>query len=398
MSNSTESSPVVNQQTVSPSKEQTYEIIAHAVPITTVHPQSSKKKKTKSSKKEKLSQVSEIYPPSASITVPKSKGKKSKRYVVPRQALTMHELYIMENPFQPNVESKVDASVKDFVVLNVEASVKASGTDLENPKNSENLGGSVLKSCENLNADVGASAKAKIDSVVESLKETVPETDVVPDVDTSLAQENMEDKTIPETPEHVTTSENVKSPDKLMTGNVENLSEEHTVVNSQSYESMKIVSSNNEDDLFADKNVNADMNVVDVDDLVSKERSIEKTHVPSIEKRLRSRSGKVVSSASEPVKTTKAAKKSSLKPVLYGPKKTWSKGVPSTKPKKKNLKRKEASSSDSEYDVEPDAATTAGTSRKSIGGKKVLLSVPTTPIDNISFHFEDHVSKWKYVY
>ncbi|MCI47333.1 hypothetical protein A2U01_0068574, partial [Trifolium medium] len=74
----------------------------------------------------------------------------------------MHEFYIKENPFQPNVESKVDASVKDSVVLNVEASVKASGTlDLENPKNSKNLGESVLKSCENLNADVGASAKAK---------------------------------------------------------------------------------------------------------------------------------------------------------------------------------------------------------------------------------------------
>ncbi|MCH99358.1 hypothetical protein A2U01_0020370, partial [Trifolium medium] len=50
----------------------------------------------------------------------------------------------------------------------------------------------------------------------------------------------------------------------------------------------------------------------------------------------------------------------------YGPKKTWSKGVPSTEPKKKNMKRKEAPSSDSEYDVEPDVATTGGTSRKSI--------------------------------
>ncbi|MCI49688.1 hypothetical protein A2U01_0070932, partial [Trifolium medium] len=88
---------------------------------------------------------------------------------------------------------------------------------------------------------------------------------------------------------------------------------------------MKTVSANNEDDLSADKDKNADMNVVDVDDLVSEERSIEKTHVPSIAKRLRSRSGKVVPSASEPVKTTKAANKPSLKLVLYGPKKTWSK-------------------------------------------------------------------------
>ncbi|MCI62897.1 hypothetical protein A2U01_0084154, partial [Trifolium medium] len=81
----------------------------------------------------------------------------------------------------------------------VEASIKASETlDLENPKNSENLGESILKSCENLSADDDASAKAVIDSIVDSLKETVPETGVVPDVDTSVAQGNMENKAIPE--------------------------------------------------------------------------------------------------------------------------------------------------------------------------------------------------------
>ncbi|MCI32550.1 envelope-like protein, partial [Trifolium medium] len=63
-------------------------------------------------------------------------------------------------------------------------------------------------------------------------------------------------------------------------------------------------------------------------------------------------------------------KKTSLKPVLYGPKKTWSKDVP----------------------------TTSASSRKSIGGNKVPLNVPTAPIDNISFHYEDHVSQWKCVY
>ncbi|MCI73211.1 hypothetical protein A2U01_0094475, partial [Trifolium medium] len=43
-----------------------------------------------------------------------------------------------------------------------------------------------------VNVDVGASAKAMIDSVIDSLKKTVPKTDVVPDVDTSLAQENQQ--------------------------------------------------------------------------------------------------------------------------------------------------------------------------------------------------------------
>ncbi|MCI54623.1 hypothetical protein A2U01_0075873, partial [Trifolium medium] len=57
---------------------------------------------------------------------------------------------------------------------------------------------------------------------------------------------------------------------------------------------------------------------------------MDKSPGPSIANRLRSRSGKAVPSASEHAKTIKKTKKSSLKPVLYGPKKTWSKCVPST--------------------------------------------------------------------
>ncbi|MCI43739.1 hypothetical protein A2U01_0064977, partial [Trifolium medium] len=87
---------------------------------------------------------------------------------------------------------------------------------------------------------------------------------------------------------------------------------------------------------------------------------------PSIAKRMRIRSGKAVPSASEHAKITKKTKKPSLKPVLYVPKKTWSKCVPSTEPKNKNMKKKEAPSSDSKYDVKPDVATTGASSRTSI--------------------------------
>ncbi|MCI46516.1 hypothetical protein A2U01_0067756, partial [Trifolium medium] len=73
---------------------------------------------------------------------------------------------------------------------------------------------------------------AVINSGVDSLKETVPETDVEPDVDTFVAQENVQDTTIPQTPEDVTIPDNEKSPDKLMTDNEENWSDDHTVVNS----------------------------------------------------------------------------------------------------------------------------------------------------------------------
>ncbi|MCI53677.1 hypothetical protein A2U01_0074924, partial [Trifolium medium] len=60
-----------------------------------------------------------------------------------------------------------------------------------------------------------------IDSVIDSLKETVPETDVVLDVDTSLAQENKHGETVPEIPEHVIVPGNEKSHDQVMTDNEE---------------------------------------------------------------------------------------------------------------------------------------------------------------------------------
>ncbi|MCI52238.1 hypothetical protein A2U01_0073482, partial [Trifolium medium] len=52
-----------------------------------------------------------------------------------------------------------------------------------------------------------------IDSVVESLKETVPETDVEPYATTFVAQENLENVAVSETPEDVPIPDNKKSPD-----------------------------------------------------------------------------------------------------------------------------------------------------------------------------------------
>ncbi|MCI07202.1 hypothetical protein A2U01_0028267, partial [Trifolium medium] len=55
------------------------------------------------------------------------------------------------------------------------------------------------------------------------------------------------DAVVPETPEDVPIPENEKSPDRLVTDNEENWSDDHTVVNSQSDESMKTVSGNHDD-------------------------------------------------------------------------------------------------------------------------------------------------------
>ncbi|MCI65076.1 hypothetical protein A2U01_0086334, partial [Trifolium medium] len=78
-----------------------------------------------------------------------------------------------------------------------------------------------------------ASTEAKIDCVNDSLKETPPETAVVPDVETSVAHEtgvvpNVDTTVVPETvlsqdspgtPDQMTITEQEKTPDVTMTGN-----------------------------------------------------------------------------------------------------------------------------------------------------------------------------------
>ncbi|MCI54037.1 hypothetical protein A2U01_0075284, partial [Trifolium medium] len=95
----------------------------------------------------------------------------------------------------------------------------------------------------------------------------------------------------------------------------------------------------------------------------------EKTPAPTIAKRLRSQSGKAVASVVTSAKPAKFTKKT----VSIGPKRQWSKVVPSSETKKKGLKRKVVESSDSEFE-ETLAIASAGTSRKTFGGKKIPIN------------------------
>lgn len=36
--------------------------------------------------------------------------------------------------------------------------------------------------------------------------------------------------------------------------------------------------------------------------------------------------------------------------------------------------------------------------KKIVGRNKIHTNVPTAPMDNVSFHFEESVLKWKFVY
>ncbi|MCI64603.1 hypothetical protein A2U01_0085861, partial [Trifolium medium] len=76
------------------------------------------------------------------------------------------------------------------------------------------------------------------------------------------------------------------------------------------------------------------------------ERSVEKTHAPTIAKRLRSQSGKAVTSIVTSAKPAKSTKKT----ISVGPKRQWSKVVPPSETKKKGLKRKAVESSDSDFE------------------------------------------------
>ncbi|MCI51934.1 hypothetical protein A2U01_0073178, partial [Trifolium medium] len=98
-------------------------------------------------------------------------------------------------------------------------------------------------------------------------------------------------------------------------------------------ESMKTISVEKDDIVPADQGKIDDNDVVDVDDLESEERTVEKTPAPTIAKRLRSQSGKVVAFIASPAKSTKSIRKT----VSVGPKKQWSKVVPPSETKKKGV-------------------------------------------------------------
>ncbi|MCI67222.1 hypothetical protein A2U01_0088480, partial [Trifolium medium] len=72
-------------------------------------------------------------------------------------------------------------------------------------------------------------------------------------------------------------------------------------------------------------------------------------------RRLRSRTPRFTSTAKVTPSVTKKAKESAVKPVRYGAKKGWSKVVSPSEKKKNVLKRKNAPSSDSDFDAEKDA-------------------------------------------
>lgn len=59
------------------------------------------------------------------------------------------------------------------------------------------------------------------------------------------------------------------------------------------------------------------------------------------------------------------------------------------------MKRKLDQYSESETDVEDDVQNIVPSFRRKVDGKKLPMNIPYTPLDNVSFHFESSVQRWK---
>jgi hypothetical protein len=139
---------------------------------------------------------------------------------------------------------------------------------------------------------------------------------------------------------------------------------------------------------------------IEEDLVITCETIVHSTPIQSVAGRTRQRSMRQgatpVTALAAPSRTVT---KSGCKPVLYGPPRTWSKGTPPNEKKKKGLKRKEVSSSDSEYDAEQDVAALTTTSRKKVRTRSLTTdSNLHAPLDNVSFHDSSYVSQWQFVY
>ena len=67
--------------------------------------------------------------------------------------------------------------------------------------------------------------------------------------------------------------------------------------------------------------------------------------------------------------------------------------------KKSGVNRKQVQMVTDELDVEDDVQDfEPPIHKRKIGGKKIPSNVPVVPLDNVSFHTERSVQKWRFVY
>ncbi|CAJ2668306.1 unnamed protein product [Trifolium pratense] len=362
MSNSAKSSPTKTDVVPSP------QMAINAIPLNTIPATSPTMRRKSVAKKDKSSRTTtNPSSPSASIKVSKRKSKKSKSES--RRSFTMSELHVdplpssgVATPVIKAAEVNVDASGKTSVNLGLKDPNLAETLGLKEPAVSEKMGKTAPNPPTVVDTNIGAStetneAVAAETHVAPNVATHGAAPNVVPDVTTSLAQENIVDY-----------SESDESPPPKAT-------DKETVPDKVVNETPEVIIVNENETTVSDKAAPTNSEA-------------------SVARRTRSMAGKGVETANTPVQTPKpsrAGKDTGKKP-LYGPPKPVSKVIPRTETRK----RKAPPTSDSDF--EPDVAASGSTSRKSIGRKKVPQTVPYAPLDNISFHLENGSARWKFVY
>ncbi|XP_045821999.1 uncharacterized protein LOC123914880 [Trifolium pratense] len=149
----------------------------------------------------------------------------------------------------------------------------------------------------------------------------------------------------------------------------------------------------------SEKTTNEEQDIVDVDDVPSEEDLQPPPTQKGIGRRLRSRTTTPAPAVTTTPVVTKKTKDTTLKPVKYGPKKSWSKSIPPPEKKKGVLKRKSAPSSDSDFEAEKNDSSIKPPAKKAMSAKKAMpqAAAPDTedfPCDNVSFHLPSYAQRW----
>ncbi|KAK2417141.1 hypothetical protein QL285_039478 [Trifolium repens] len=393
----------------------------NATPIITVHPsfasalnpkpKKTTAKRTSTSKVPKSKKKSKTSSSSVSKKSTKAKSSKSK------PIHTMQELYV-DDLTEGNAESNVEASNNDTSDLNVkegnsdfvvETLENQKGVTGDNTVVTEAVGGGIVQDSpdaeETMNNQV-------VEEALNSLKDTIPTSNVVPDVETSLAQDE-------------------PTPD--IVGNAVNYAEQvdegpatDEIVVPQTEKEPVTDEEENTDIPTTDNDVSVDDDVVDVDAMDDLQQTVSEVAGGSIARRLRNRKGKDADVVVEVVAKATPSKKKKV----IGPSRKPSKVEIASEKKKKSGKRKQPEVGDSDYEVEEDVPhivpnivssakktsqkkfrraaipeldvvhdvpNIVSTGKKKIGGRIIPQNVPDVPMDNISFHFIESAQKWKFV-
>ncbi|KAK2415657.1 hypothetical protein QL285_038119 [Trifolium repens] len=251
-----------------------------------------------------------------------------------------------------------------------------------------------------------------VEEALNSLKDTIPTSNVVPDVETSLAQDEPTPDIVGNAVNYAEQVDEGPATDEIVVPQTE----KEPVTDEE--EDTNILSTDNA--------MSVDDDVVDVDAMEDLEQTVSEVASGSIARRLRNRKGKAADVVTEVVPKATPSKKKKV----IGPSRKPSKVEIASEKKKASGKRKHVEAGYSDYEVEEDVPHIASnivspskkksqkkfrraaipdldvvddvpnivsTSKKKLGGKIIPQNVPDVPMDNISFHFIESAQKWKFV-